>query len=147
MIFLLCKQNFYYTAMQTDCFEICLASGPKEKKGICFRASGIQRCFMISVRSMLQKFAEALASRSREGTANVLPLETSIRFPCVTYPKDVSNETAVTVTIRVLVVQFMFISIKNTVPMDRFSWQTRCLNFFQFGTLVKQIQEHMLHKE
>ena len=54
---------------------------------------------MISVRSMLQKFAEALASRSREGTANVLPLETSIRFPCVTYPKDVSNETAVTVTI------------------------------------------------
>jgi len=68
-------------------------------------------------------------------------------FPCVTYPKDVSNETAVTVTIRVLVVQFMFISIKNTVPMDRFSWQTRCLNFFQFGTLVKQIQEHMLHKE
>ena len=65
-------------------------------------------------------------------------------FPCVTYPKDVSNETAVTVTIRVLVVQFMFISIKNTVPMDRFSWQTRCLNFCQLGTLVKQIEVHML---
>jgi len=107
-----------------------LLQARRKKKGICFRASGIQRCFMISVRSMLQKFAEALASRSREGTANVLPLETSIRFPCVTYPKDVSNETAVTVTIRVLAVQFLFISIQKYCTNGSFLMANSLSEFF-----------------
>jgi len=66
-------------------------------------------------------------------------------FPCVTYPKDVSNETAVTVTIRVLAVQFLFISIQKYCTNGSFLMANSLSEFFQLGTLVKQIEVHMLH--
>jgi len=51
-------------------------------------------------------------------------------FPCVTYPKDVSNETAVTVTIRVLAVQFLFISIQKYCTNGSFLMANSLSEFF-----------------
>lgn len=47
-----------------------------------------------------QKLAEAVASRSREGTPHVVPLYSPLYvFPCVTSARNVTNEMSVTATI------------------------------------------------